>query len=74
MSIMILPSQDGFDYAVCVSVPEDWTEEQAIEAANRAIEKTKTADPDMWEWEALETSLNIEGLTVPEQFKGPVWD
>ena len=73
MTIIVLQSADGQDYAWPVIAPEALSVSAAIDKAGEIIEKVHAEDPEEWGGRLTEL-LEAEGFQVPGFAQGPVWD
>lgn len=73
-NILILPSEDGQEYAYAVLYPSNWTPEQADELATDAFTAAQQTDPNEWSWDNIEPELIARGFLCVDWHHGPVWD
>jgi hypothetical protein len=74
LKAMILPSDEGQEYAMVVLYPGEWDEGEADRMADGAFAVAKRANPHDWQWADLEAELVACGFTIPPQHHGGAWD
>lgn len=72
--ILLLPSEDGQDYAHAVLYPASWSRDEADMRAIEAFTAGQAKNPHEWSWDDFEPELIARGFTIPCWTAGPTWD
>lgn len=72
--VIVLTSVDDDHYLHVVVPPANKSFTEAQQEIATVVDEVKSAYPDEWNWDDLQSRLNTLGYAFPDYCIGPCWD